>query len=205
MASHVDGSVDRFLLSSIEFERKLRSVRATQWTWPTPCPDWDVRALVNHMVRGNLNYVGLVQGGTSGEFLSLRDVDALGADPVEAYVQSVQECADAFARPGALQRVLDYPMGLVSGHQALAVRTTDSTIHTWDLARAIHVDDNLDANLVAWIEDNIEEIYAGLAETPTAVDTTHKFFAAPDGLPDHGASRQDRLLRRMGRTPYRPA
>ena len=155
------------------------------------------------MVRGNLNYVSLLQGGTSAEFLRLRDVDALGTDPVGAYTRSVQVCAAAFAEPGALDRVLDYPLGKVAGQQALAVRTTDSTIHTWDLARAIGADDRLNISLIAWIDDHLEEIYAGLAETPTAVDTTHRFFAAPQVVPADDTSEQDRLLHRMGRTPGR--
>jgi uncharacterized protein (TIGR03086 family) len=130
-------------------------------------------------------------------------VDALGTDPVGAYARSVRECAEAFSRPGALQRVVDYPLGHVTGRQALAVRTTDSAIHTWDLAQAIGVDDTLDIGLVAWISNELDEIYAGLAETPTAAETTHLFFAAQEDDAAHDASLQDRLLRRMGRKPKR--
>jgi uncharacterized protein (TIGR03086 family) len=196
-----DELIERFVLSSTEFQEKLRRVRPDQWTSPTPCTEWNVRDLVNHMARGNLNYVKLVEGGTRAEFLRLREVDALGTDPVSAYARSVRDCAAAFATPGALQRILDYPLGKVSGRQALAVRITDSTVHTWDLARAIGVDDTLDAGLVGWIDDHLDEIYAGLAETPVAADTTHRFFAAPEGAPVPSASKQDRLLHRMGRNP----
>lgn len=203
MVHPFDRIIDRFVLASAAFERALRTVRPEQWTWPTPCIEWNVRQLVNHMTRGNLNYVRLVQGGTRAEFLQLRDVDALGTDPVGAYARSMAECADAFAVPGALQGILDYPLGQVTGERALAVRTTDSAIHTWDLARAVGADDNLDPSLVAWIDDQLEAIYAGLAETPTAVETTHRFFAAPGDVLDGHASRQDRLLCRMGRNPAR--
>ncbi|MCO6000005.1 TIGR03086 family metal-binding protein [Actinoallomurus rhizosphaericola] len=201
MGGAFDMLMDRFLLAGAEFEARLREVRPEQWAWPTPCTEWNVRQLVNHMTAGNLNYVRLVQGATRAEFLRLRDADALGTDPVGAYLRSVEECAEAFAAPGALDRVLDYPLGKVTGRQALAVRTTDSTVHTWDLARAIGADDRLDAGLVAWIDDSLEEIYAGLSETPVAAETTHRFFAAPGGTLAHDASRQDRLLHRMGRRP----
>jgi uncharacterized protein (TIGR03086 family) len=201
MVDTLEGLIDRFVLSSAGFERRLRTVRSEQWAWPTPCTDWNVRRLVNHMARGNLNYVGLLRGGTRAEFLRLRDADALGTDPAGAYARSAQECAEAFARPGALRRILDYPLGQVTGRQALAVRTTDATIHTWDLARAVGVDEQLDIGLVTWIDDHLEDIYAGLAETPVDAGSTHRFFAAPDGVLADDASRQDRLLRRMGRTP----
>jgi uncharacterized protein (TIGR03086 family) len=201
MVEFSEEPVDRFAFASTEFQRRLRAVRSEQWAWPTPCAEWNVRQLVNHMARGNLGYVHLVQGGSGAEFLCLRDADVLGRDPVGAYTQSVQECARAFAEPGALERVLDYPLGKVTGRQALAVRTTDTVIHTWDLARAVGSDDRLDVGLVAWIDDSLEDIYAGLVETPTAIETTHRFFAAPEGVLADDAPRQDRLLHRMGRRP----
>ncbi|MFI0780336.1 TIGR03086 family metal-binding protein [Streptomyces sp. NPDC021212] len=201
MNESADAPIERFLLAGAEFERRLRAVGAEQWGWETPCTEWDVRALVNHMARGNLNYTGLLNGETREDFLRRRDADALGIDPVGGYVQSVQACATAFARPGALERVVDYPLGRITGRQALAVRTTDSVIHTWDLARALGVDDRLHPDLVEWIDRDLEQIYAGLPETPIAPRTTHRFFAPPvDPLP-HDAGRQDRLLRRMGRNP----
>jgi uncharacterized protein (TIGR03086 family) len=201
MVGAFEGLIDRFVLSSSGFEQRLRAVRSEQWSRPTPCTGWNVRQLVNHMTRGNLNYVRLLHGGSSADFLRLRDTDALGTDPVGAYVRSVRECADAFAEAGALRRVLDYPLGRVTGQQALAVRTTDSTVHTWDLATAIGADDSLDVGLVAWIEEHLDEIYAGLAETSTDAATTHRFFAAPKGALARDATQQDRLLHRMGRRP----
>jgi hypothetical protein len=44
---------------------------------------------------------------------------------------SVRSCHAAFSAPGVLTRVLDYPLGLVAGAQALAVRTADTVVHTW--------------------------------------------------------------------------
>ncbi|MFD8546671.1 TIGR03086 family metal-binding protein [Streptomyces sp. NPDC059649] len=205
MTDSIDGLIERFVLAGAGFERRLRAVRDGQWAWPTPCAEWDVRALTNHMVRGNLNYMRLLDGGSSAEFLRMRDVDALGDDPLAAYARSVEECAAAFGRPGAMERLLDYPLGQVTGRQALAVRLTDSAVHTWDLARAIGDDETLDEALVAWILDRLDLIYAGLAESPLAADTTHRFFAAPDGVLPQGASRQERLLHLMGRRPGRPA
>lgn len=185
--------LDRFLLASTGFEHRLRAIPPGGWVAPTPCSAWDVRALVNHMTRGNLNYVGLLRGATRDEFLALRDTDALGDDPLTAFTESVRACADAFAEEGALDRVVDYPLGKLTGRRALAVRATDSTVHTWDLARALGADDTLDPGLVAWIDESHDEIFAGL-------ELNSRVFAdPPPGAP--GASRQDRMLRRFGRDP----
>src|SRR5690348_2831127 len=149
------------------------------------------------MTRGNINYVRLVEGGTAADFLRLRDADALGADPVGAYTRSVAACAAAFDRPGALDRLCDYPLGRAPGRQLLAVRTTDTLIHTWDLARALGADETLDPALVGWVSRNLTEIYGGLAETP--LDPASRFFGPAAGEPGSETSDQDRLLRRMGR------
>ncbi|MBD0691733.1 TIGR03086 family metal-binding protein [Streptomyces sp. CBMA123] len=201
-----DGLLDRFLLASGEFERILRSVRPGQWTLPTPCTDWNVRQLVHHMARGNLNYLLLLHGGHRTEFLRLRETDAPGDSPAAAYAASVRQLADAYGRSDALCRILDYPLGPLTGRQALAVRTADSTVHTWDLATALGLDDTLHPALVAWLDEHLATIYAGLPETPVDPDSTHRFFAAPDDRPTEGPptpapSRQTRLLRTMGRSP----
>jgi hypothetical protein len=84
----------------------------------------------------------------------------------------------------------------VTGRQALAVRTADSVIHTWDLARAIGVADTLDPSLVAWILTDRATIYAGL--------DVSSFFGAPEPSEEAGKD-QDRLVRSFGRTPgWRP-
>ncbi|WP_410611566.1 TIGR03086 family metal-binding protein [Amycolatopsis sp. lyj-109] len=187
--------VDRFLLASRGFEHHLRAVPPGGWHAPTPCAEWDVRALVNHMTRGNLNYIGLLRGASREEFRARRDEDALGDDPVAAFTGSVRACAAAFAEEGALERVVDYPPGKLTGRRALAVRTTDSTVHTWDLARALGTDEALDPGLVAWIDEDYDAIFAGLTMS------SQVFAEPPPAAP--GASRQDRLLTRFGRDPRR--
>jgi TIGR03086 family protein len=191
--------VARFVAASDGFGRRLGLVTEGQWSGPTPCTDWDVRALVNHVAQGNLNYVRLLDGASAAEFLRHRDADALGDDPAGAFAAAARACAEAYAAPGVLERVVDHPSGRLTGAQALAVRTTDTVIHTWDLARAIGAEDTLDPDLLAWIEANLPEIYAGMAETPVSEQTTHRFFAAPSGDLPPDATTQDRLLHLFGR------
>lgn len=105
--------MDLYVLVGEGFERRLRLVR--DWVASAPCTEWNVRQLVNHMVRGNVNYVALLEGGTGGEFLRLREADALGVDPLDAYEESVGQLVAAFGRPGALGRSLDYPLGKARG------------------------------------------------------------------------------------------
>lgn len=58
-----EGIVARFVSSSGAFGQKLAAVGPGQWNWATPCTEWNVRQLVNHMTQGNLNYIRLLDGG----------------------------------------------------------------------------------------------------------------------------------------------
>jgi uncharacterized protein (TIGR03086 family) len=185
--------IDRFLLAAGGFGKRLRRVRAGDWARPTPCAEWDVRMLVNHMVRGNLSYTALIRGATAADFLRMRDADALGDDPPAAYQASTKECAAAFDGPP--DRMVDYPLGTITAAQALAIRTADTVVHTWDLARAIGADEVLDADLVRWLDADLDVVYAGLDVT--------RHFAAPRGTA--GASPQERVLHRLGRDGWSPS
>jgi uncharacterized protein (TIGR03086 family) len=189
----MDEIIDRFRLAATGFERRLRHTGARDWTRPTPCAEWNVRQLVNHMVRGNLNYTALVRGGTAAEFLRLRDVDALGDDPAAAYRASTKECAAAFDGPP--DRTLDYPAGTITAAQALAIRTADTVVHTWDLARALDADEVLDGDLILWLDTGLDDIYAGL--------DVAAHFATPRGTA--GGSPQERVLHRLGRDGRSPS
>jgi hypothetical protein len=81
----------------------IAGVRQGQWAAPTPCPGWDVRALVNHVVAGNLWAAELAAGATISEVGDHLDGDLLGADPLGAYDASAKAAAAVFAIPRALK------------------------------------------------------------------------------------------------------
>jgi uncharacterized protein (TIGR03086 family) len=109
----------------------INRVDPDQWTTPTPCSEWNVRDVVNHLVAGNRVFAALLDGGPMPE----RAADHVGDDPVAAYQASAVALCDAFGRPGALERSYAGPLGNASGADRLQIRLYDLLTHGWDLAQ----------------------------------------------------------------------
>ena len=159
-----------------------RRVGADQRGLPTPCSEWDVSALLEHMSDGAVYLM---------EALGVAQDRALWPDPA-----AVTECVEALRRPGALDRMCMSPAGFEwSVAEAAAGTAMDQLIHTWDLAVAIDGDRHLDAEVVeavvAMFLPHMPEIgrQAGLVGPAVQVPVE--------------AAAQDRLLGAMGRNPER--
>ena len=92
-------------------ERIVARIRADQWELPTPCDGVDVRALVNHLVAGNLAFVTLITGTEP----PVRDADHLGDDPFFALRASADLLVAALRTPGVAARTYALPFGRGAG------------------------------------------------------------------------------------------
>ena len=110
----------------------VAGIGAAQWSAPTPCTELDVRAVVNHLVSGNLLFAALVRG----EPWPARGADHLGGDPLTAFQQAAVQLQAAFAAPGVLELIYTAPFGTGPGAALLHVRIVEALVHGWDLARA---------------------------------------------------------------------
>lgn len=130
------------------FGQYVHEVKPDQWDAPTPCTEWDVRALVNHLVYEDRWTVPLVAGGTVAEVGDQFEGDLLGDDPVAAYDDAMRGSTAAFAEPGALERTVHLSFGDFPGEEYAWQLFSDHLIHAWDLAHAIGSDERLDPELV---------------------------------------------------------
>jgi uncharacterized protein (TIGR03086 family) len=127
--------------------RTVAGIRSDQWSDVTPDPDWDVKALLNHVVAGNLWAGELVSGRTIDEVGDRLDGDVLGDDPTSAYDASAKVAADAFEAPGALDAPCAVSYGPVPGSVYAGHRFVDVLVHGWDLATATGQDPTLQPDL----------------------------------------------------------
>lgn len=117
----------------------VAGVRPDQWTAPSTCPEWDVRALVDHVVFGNRAFAGILTGQPGppqGDIRAGRDRDPAGIDPETDWRSSVDELLEAFRAPGVLGRTFRSPLGEMPGAGLAGLRLTETLVHGWDLARS---------------------------------------------------------------------
>ncbi len=167
-------------------------ITADQWTAPTPCTEWNVRDLVNHLVGMNLVFVALFEGSPMPE----RGADRLGADPAGAYHRSAVALQAAATRPRVLERGQATPVGVASGAERLQWRIADLLAHGWDLVQATGVVAELPDDLAG---QALTFVRAQLPSQPRAGR-----FADPQPIRDN-APAIDRLAAFTGRpVPWTP-
>jgi uncharacterized protein (TIGR03086 family) len=183
--------VDVYRRSQAGFTDRVRRIRPGQWSAATPCRDWDVRALVNHVVGEELWVVPLFAGATIAEVGDRFDGDLLGEDPVQVADEAADAAATTVAEPGALERTVHLSFGDTPATEYVRQLLADHLVHAWDLAVAIGADPRLDPEAVAscasWFTTR-EELYRQSGAIGPRV-------SVPDG------DEQARLIGAFGRDP----
>jgi uncharacterized protein (TIGR03086 family) len=181
------------LAAAAEITGKLiDAVGDDQWALPTPCEDWTVRDLVEHVVGGNDGFTSALH-----RQLTASGPPALrSGDLATQYGRSVQELVPAFRQPGALERMVSVPFGTVPGAVALHLRITELLVHGWDVAQAT-------GQTVAFPEDLAEQELAFSRGALKNVPAGRRPFAPPEPVGDD-APAIDRLAAFLGRSVAGP-
>jgi uncharacterized protein (TIGR03086 family) len=172
------------------FERHLRVVGDEAWAAPTPCTDWDVRYLVAHVVGGN-RFASLVLAGRAVDEAmgAVMGTPQLGTDPLGAFIETTADQRARFREPGALDRLVDHPVGAITAGRFLTMRIFDVALHSWDLATAIGSDGVLDPDVAQLVLDIVVDEAPGMG-----------FGIEPCGAVGPGATAMERLLDLSGRS-----
>jgi uncharacterized protein (TIGR03086 family) len=178
-----------------ETNRVISGIEPDQLDNPTPCPDWDVRALLNHVTGGSDMFAECVtEGALPDERLGeLMGTDRLGDDYRGAFGAAAQRALDAFATPGATDKIVTLPFGEMPAGVALKIAIFDVTVHAWDLAKATGQSTALDPTVLGAALDACEQMIG-----PEMRDG--KMFAAAIDIPAD-APLPDRLAAAAGRQP----
>lgn len=166
--------------------------RASEWTGakvrgavshlddPTTCDQWNVRALLNHMLDTQRYFVGTAQG--KDVTLSQDPPDLLGDDPGADFEHARAETLSTFGAPGVIDRT----------GPALGIAFSDQLLHGWDVA----VSTGQNATMPEGLPESAFAIIHG-----RFTDDQRKGVFKPEVVVDPSSSAQDKLLAYTGRNP----
>jgi len=124
----------------------VATITDDDWRRPTPCGEWTLRALLNHMV-GSAHMVtfGLLGKPIGPEFYG----NHLGPDPIASYREAVDEVIGTYAADQTLLlRTLDLGWGAITGAELAIMFAGDHLVHAWDVARSLGRPTDFDHELV---------------------------------------------------------
>ena len=167
--------------------------RASEWTTSkvagatskldgsTPCDQWDVRTLLNHMLETQRYFVGAGRGEDASP-PSPNPPEILGNDPLADFERARQDMLRIYGSPGVIEKT----------GPSLGIAFSDQLLHGWDLAQATGQDTKMPDGLPEAAFDMIHGRFT---------DDQRKGVFKPEVDVPPDASAQDKLLAYTGRKP----
>jgi uncharacterized protein (TIGR03086 family) len=163
----------------------IAGVRPEQLDAPTPCAEWTVRDLLQHMV-------GVVAGmgaAASGQEPALFELDA---DLAGQFERAAVAAMAGWRTPGVLDRVIDGGAGPMPGRVLAGINLLDTATHTWDLATAT----GQPADLPPAVAESALEASQQIVSSEIRAGRFGPEQPAPEG-----AGPTEQLVTFLGRTP----
>lgn len=187
-----------YMRVAAQAEALVHSIPDGQFHFATPCSEWDVKALCNHIYTGEIVVSTRILKEPLPDPKSSED--RLGDDPKGKISEAFDELRGLLAKPNALDQAVitsrdgvDYERdleGLVSR------RIADLVVHIWDLQKALgRSTADFDPELVAWTMAHFQSRFEGFERTSTQILAS---VAEEKPLPE-GSNDADRLAAFMGR------
>ena len=165
-------------------------VSPDQLNLPTPCTEWDVRALMNHIFYELAWAADIVSGKTIAEVGDVYEGDLLGDDFLLSWrkfeLATRQSVQNASERTKAHLSYGDKPL-----NDYLLEAGNDILVHAWDLGQAIGVTVQFDPAVTQTLYETAVKTKAEIAKSG--------LFAPPVQVPE-SSSLQVKLLALLGRS-----
>ena len=173
----------------------VAGVREPDLARPTPCEDWDVARLLDHLIA-DVETFNKVASGEPADLVAdidptaQQNVGRAWPDPTDHFERLVKESRELWSRPGALDQKYKTSRSEVPGEALIMISLIDTLVHGWDLAKA--------TGQSTQMPEDVAE--AALAFTTKMMKDKRIGFGEPVAVPDD-ASVTDRLVGWLGRQP----
>jgi uncharacterized protein (TIGR03086 family) len=157
---------------------------------PTPCDQWDVRALVEHMIW----MCDVFAQGLGGQEPPAEPVPLGPDDPASRYAEASGVALERWRTTEWAEMMLPLPFSTLPAAIGVRVFIGDQLIHAWDLATALGQPFQIDEDLAGAQLEMMRQYYDPANRGPgTAFDVAVDWGGA--------ASTSDQLIALSGRTP----
>jgi uncharacterized protein (TIGR03086 family) len=180
--------IDRVKRATAFAAEKINNVKPDDMTKPTPCSEFDVHALLNHVIGG----LGMLTEAAKGGKPEMPSGDQCGSDPAATYDERRAALLAALRQPGVLERTWQMPFGSMEGSMMATIAFMEHLTHGWDVAKATGQDTAMPADLVQECMAVVSPMDAML-RTPGVCGPA---VSVPDS-----ASLEDKLIAFLGRQP----
>jgi uncharacterized protein (TIGR03086 family) len=169
------------------------NIKPDQLSEPTPCSEFDVKALLNHLFAGLEMLQTAASGGKGGDVDREKDRVGEGGDLGEAYDTRRQKLLDTLkADPEVFNKSWSMPFGDMPGAMMAGIAFMEHLTHTWDVRKATGQATELPGDLVTELDSVVRPMDAMLRMPGVC--------GAPVDVPD-SASATDKLMAFLGRQP----
>ena len=171
----------------------LSKVVPGQYSDPTPCAEWDVRAEANHivgtaMMGANVAARKPAQDSHGGEL-----PDFIGDNPGGAFSKAADSLIEAWRQPGALDGNVNLGSSEMPASMAAGIFLFDTFVHGWDVAKATGQDTSV-------FDTNVAEAVLEVAQQIVSSDSRGEGRSfGPEIQVAEGASALERLVAFTGR------
>ena len=163
-------------------ESVIVALRPEQLDAPTPCTEFTVRGVLEHMIGGATTFAAAYRGVAPPE----PEFD----DPIAAVQSALADLAASITAPGALDRTIHAAFGDMDGESFARYVVLDGLVHGWDLATATGQPYDPPAELVDAAAEFAHEAVEHLRDGDAF---------GPEVAPAAGATRIERLAAFTGR------
>jgi uncharacterized protein (TIGR03086 family) len=171
----------------------VRGVTPDQLDAPTPCPDWDVRTLVNHLILWSAFRSETAARKQPADETHTEDTDFTTGDWADTFATQLDRAIAAWSEPGAT----DGETGLAGGTMPATVIATmmlaELVVHGWDLASATGQELAVDPEVL----DVVREFGVTMGPMGRQMGAFGDEVSVPESAPP-----LDRVLGALGRDPY---
>jgi uncharacterized protein (TIGR03086 family) len=183
--------IDLLVSARDQFQPILAEVTPADLGSRTPCSEWDLRALLNHVgARASLS-ASAAENEAVTTFADVSE-DLLGSDPADTVQRLIDASVAAWQTATDLDAIRITPLGEVPGVGIIIFQAQDVFVHSWDVAHTL--------GYAAGYEPALTEAMIEMHHQTITPEMRSLFFGPEITVADEDPA-IDRLVAFLGRQP----